>query len=264
MGTRTDPWPDGTPCWVDLAAPDVDAARDFYGAVMGWDFEGSGEEYGHYQVCRVDGHAAAGIGAIMSPDQPSAWTLYFATSSAERTAQAVTDAGGAVLAPPFDVPDQGRMLVAADPQGAAFGVWEARGHIGAQIVNEPGSLVWEEAAVPDPDPARDFYTRVFGYRHEPVEGAGEGYTTFHAADSAGQEGDTTLGGIGGLAGSPPGTPAHWLCYFAVADADATARVATEHGGSVPGGVRDSAYGRIATITDPYGATFAVIGLSEGS
>ncbi len=264
MGNRTDPWPDGTPCWVDLAVPDVAAARDFYGAVMGWDFEGSGEEYGHYQLCQVGGHAAAGIGTLMSPDEPSVWTLYFASGSADDTANMVTDAGGTVLAGPFDVSDFGRMLVAADPQGAAFGVWEARDHIGAQVVNEPGGLVWEEAAVPDPDSAREFYTRVFGYRHEPVEDAGAGYTTFHAPDSAGQEGDTTLGGIGGLDASAPGTPAQWLCYFAVADADVTARAATEHGGSVPGGVRDSAYGRIATISDPYGATFAVIGLAPAT
>lgn len=156
------------------------------------------------------------------------------------------------------------MLVAADPQGAAFGVWEARGRIGAQIVNEPGSLIWEEAAVPDPDPAREFYTRVFGYRHEPVEGAGEWYTTFHAPDSAGREGDTTLGAIGGLAGSPPGTPAHWLCYFAVPDADAAVSAATEHGGSVLGEVIDTSYGRMATIVDPNGARFAVMGMGPVS
>lgn len=259
MGTRSDPWPDGTPCWVDLATPDVAAARDFYGAVMGWDFEDSGEEYGNYQVCRAGGHAAAGIGPVMAPGQPSAWTMYIASSSVDSAAKTVADAGGTVLAGPLDVPGQGRMLVAIDTQGAAFGLWESQGHIGTEIVNEPGGLVWEEAAVPDPDAAREFYTKAFGYRYEPVEGA-DGYTTFHAADSAGREGDTTLGGIGGLETRPAGTPPHWLCYFAVADADVAARSATEHGGSVPGDVQDSPYGRIATISDPAGATFAVIGL----
>jgi len=156
------------------------------------------------------------------------------------------------------------MLVAADTQGAAFGVWESRGHIGTEYVNEPGGLVWEEAAVPDPDAARDFYTKVFGYRYEPVEGAGDAYMTFHAADSAGREGDTTLGGIGDLGQRPPGTPPHWLCYFAVADADAAAQAATERGGSVPAAVRDSPYGRIATISDPNGATFTVIGIGSAT
>jgi len=244
---------------VDLAAPDIEAARDFYGAVMGWEFEGSGEEYGNYQLCQVGGHNAAGIGGIMSPEEPSAWTLYFASSSTDDTVKTVERAGGTIVAGPFDVPELGRMAVAIDTQGAAFGIWEARGHIGAGIVNEPGSIVWEEAAVPDPDAVRTFYTGVFGYRHEAVEGAGAGYMTFHAPEAAGREGDTTMGGIGGLGDRPSGTPPHWLCYFAVADADAAIAAATERGGVVHGGVQDTPYGRTAVISDPNCAMFAVMG-----
>ena len=47
MPTRSDPWPAGTPCWVDLGAPDVAASTAFYGAVLGWSFFDSGEEFGH-------------------------------------------------------------------------------------------------------------------------------------------------------------------------------------------------------------------------
>src|SRR5215216_5079215 len=72
MSTRTDPWPAGTPCWVDLSVPDVQAAVDFYAAVIGWTFVDSGPDYGNYHIAQVDGRAAAGVGPIMQEGQPSA------------------------------------------------------------------------------------------------------------------------------------------------------------------------------------------------
>ncbi|MGH3922479.1 MAG: VOC family protein, partial [Pseudonocardiaceae bacterium] len=230
MPTRTAPWPTGTPCWVDLAVPDIAAAQEFYTAVFGWTYSDAGEEYGHYQMCRRDGHVAAGIGPLQSEEQPVTWTTYFASDAVDSTAKQITENGGMLLAEPFDVPGAGRMCLAIDPQGAAFGVWQAAGSIGAEIYNEPGSLVWNEAGVPDPDAARQFYAAVFGYSYQPVEGAGA-YTTFH------REGDP-LGGVGGLDDRPPGASPHWLAYFMVADADAAVSAATERGATVLSGPLD--------------------------
>src|SRR3712207_1553518 len=97
MPTRDEPWPAGTPCWVDISVPDVAAATAFYGAVLGWDFVDSGEEYGHYNIAQVDGRAAAGLGPIMAEGTPTAWTLYFASDDADATAKLVTEHGGSVL-----------------------------------------------------------------------------------------------------------------------------------------------------------------------
>ena len=72
MPIRTATWPAGTPCWVDLAVADVDAAKEFYGAVLNWTYIDTGEAFGHYQICRRDDHAAAGIEPLQSPDQPPA------------------------------------------------------------------------------------------------------------------------------------------------------------------------------------------------
>ena len=55
MPTRTDPWPAGTPCWVDLSVPDLAAPKEFYGAVFGWSFLDSGADLGNYLICQVDG-----------------------------------------------------------------------------------------------------------------------------------------------------------------------------------------------------------------
>ncbi|MGH3980067.1 MAG: VOC family protein [Pseudonocardiaceae bacterium] len=253
MPIRTDPWPAGTPCWVDLAVPDVAAATQFYAAVLGWTYSDTGEEYGHYQMCQRDGRSAAGIGPSQQEGQPPVWTTYLASDAVDTTAKQITENGGTLLVEPFDIPKSGRLCVALDPQGAAFGVWQAGEHIGAEIYNEPGSLVWNEAAVPDPDAARQFYSAVFGYSYQPVDGAGSGYTTFH------REGDP-LGGMGGLENAPAGAPPHWMAYFVVDDADVAVAAATERGATVLSGPFDTPYGRMVMITDPQGATFAIMGV----
>ncbi|MGB8963859.1 MAG: VOC family protein [Pseudonocardiaceae bacterium] len=252
MPTRSQPWPAGTPCWIDLSAPDLDAAKEFYGAVFGWSFLDLGPDFGHYQICQVDGRAAAAIAPLMAEGQTSAWTTYLASDDVDDTAKSITANGGTLLVEPMDVPGAGRMCVALDAAGATFGVWQAAATIGVEIYNEPGALVWSDARLPDPDAGRQFYTNVFGYRYQPVPGAPADYTTFHL------DGDP-LGGMGAMMGAPAGTPAHWVTYFSVADADAAVAAATAGGGSVLSGPDDTPYGRMAFLTDPNGAVFAVMG-----
>src|SRR5262249_49914554 len=144
----------------------------------------------------------------------------------------------------------GRMCMALDSQGAAFGVWQAAEAIGVEVYNEPGSLVWNEAAVSDPDKARKVYAALFGYSYHSVEGTGGEYTPCH------REGDP-LGGIGGLGDRPAETPSHWMIYFMVPDTDAALAVATERGATVLNGPFDTPHGRMAMITDPQGATFSI-------
>lgn len=252
MPTRSDPWPAGTPCWVDLGAPDVAASTEFYGAVLGWTFVDTGEEFGHYNIGEVNGRAAAAIGPKQDPNQPTAWTVYLASDNADATAAAITANGGTVLAEPFDIPGNGRMTVALDPTGAAFGVWQAIGMIGAEIYNEPGGLAWTDARLTDPDTARSFYTAVFGYRYQPMPGAPDHYMTFHLDDAP-------LGGIGGMMDPAADLPSHWVPYFSVPDTDVAVSAATRLGGALQGPVMDSPFGRMAFLTDPDGAVFALAG-----
>jgi uncharacterized protein len=249
--TRTEPWPAGTPCWVDYGATDVEAAVRFYSEVLGWAPHPAGPEHGGYVLCRVGEHDAAGIGPNNAPGTPPAWLTYLATTDADVTAGKALEAGGTVLAAPFEVAGLGRMAVIADPEGAVFGVWQALGHIGSSVVNEPGGLTWNEAAHRDPEVGRAFYATVFGYRYAPVPGAGDVYRTFSV------DGEHPVGGMGAV--PVPETPPHWLTYFAVTDADATVAAARERGATVEAGPFDTEFGRMATITDPWGATFAVIG-----
>jgi hypothetical protein len=254
MTTRTTAWPPGTPCWADLSVPDVAQARDFYGTVLGWDFEESGPEYGGYVTAVVDGHPVAGMGPQQSPDAPPAWTLYMASEAVDATAGAVEAAGGTVLLPAMDVGSMGRMIIAADPTGAVFGVWQGAEHHGAGLVNAPGGLTWEDLRSTDPARAVEFYGQVFGYRTEAVDGAPDDYYMFALPGGEG------LGGIGGMMGAPDGVPSHWLVYFGVPDVDGAVAAAESHGGRALAPAFDTPYGRMAALTDPVGAAFWVVGV----
>lgn len=248
MATRDTAWPAGTPCWVDYAADDTDAARDFYRAVVGFDDYTEGrEEFGGYFLCLTNGRNAAGMMPKMDAGMPSAWITYFATDDADATAAKITEAAGTILAGPHDVGTLGRMIVALDSQGSPFGAWQAGEHIGADIYNEPGSLTWNEAAMPDPQAARTFYTQVFGFSYEEIPDAG-GYTTFSTG------GDP----LGGLGGHTPGTPQGWRACFSVASADQACAAVEANGGKVLDPPHDSPYGRFAVVEDPWGAPFELI------
>jgi predicted enzyme related to lactoylglutathione lyase len=247
MPTRDTNWPNGTPCWVDLGAPDVEAARSFYSAVLGWTYTGGEPEFGGYLTCQAGGRDAAGIGPQQDPEDPPRWTTYFAADDADAVAQRITAAGGTVLVPPMDVGPMGRMAIALDPQGNPFGLWQGGLNTGIQVYNEPGGLVWNEAAVDDPAAARDFYGAVFGFSWEEVPEAG-GYRTFAT-------GDRPLGGLGGVS---PGLPKGWATCFSVASTDEAVRAVEAGGGKVLLAAQDTPFGRFAVVADPWGASFSVM------
>lgn len=259
MSVRTSYEP-GTPCWVDLGTPDQDAAGEFYGALFGWSVEEgeNAEQTGGYREARLGGKAVGGVMKLMEEGQPPAWLTYVAVEDVDATAAKVREGGGQVLAEPMDVLDFGRMAVFMDPAGAAFGVWQAGKHFGAELVNEPGALSWNELNTRDPEGAKAFYGAVFGWAFEDAEFEGMGtYTTINL-------GESPVGGMLDMNSReiPAEVPSHWQVYFAVEDADATIEQAKEKGGNAMFGPIDIPAGRFAILTDPHGASFAVIALSD--
>lgn len=252
MTFRDTPWPDGTPCWIDLMVPDVAKAQEFYGGLFGWEFTDASEESNPYLMATLDGRQVAGVGR--SEDQsaiPAAWTTYIATSDVESVAAAVDRAGGKVAMPPMDIPPAGKFAVFADPTGVVFGAWQAGENIGAEVVQLPGSWIWNEVMSDDYDVARNFYAEVFGYSYDDMSGEDFRYSTIKA-------GGEIVGGIGAaMPGDAPESP-HWRVYFAVPDADVAVRRITELGGTVVGEPFDSPYGRIAVVTDDQGVQFRVM------
>ena len=171
---------------------------------------------------------------------PPMWNTYIATDDADATAAKVVAAGGTMLMEPFDVMDAGRMAVAFDPTGGGFGLWQAGQHTGAQLVNEPNTLVWNDLQTGDRAAANAFYSAVFGWTQEPF---GDVYDVQKV-------GGEPVGGIGQADGAPG-----WQVYFAVADADATAAKAVELGGEIVSEPADLPYGRDTLLRDPHGVAF---------
>jgi predicted enzyme related to lactoylglutathione lyase len=259
MSTRITPWEPGTPCWADLGTPDMAASHAFYSALLGWEINDMGADFGHYAICTRNGHATAGIGPAMSPDQPIAWTTYLAVEDADKTADLITSNGGRIIAAPMAVADQGRMAIALDPTGAAFGIWQAVKMIGSAVVNEPGGLSWNDHHSSDPDAARAFYAAVFGFSYTPMDGPFD-YATIDGSGPGG-----AIGGIGENDPElPAGTPAHWMVYFTVADADAAVATATPQGARVLAGPADTPFGRMVTLADPQGAILKLLGTTPAS
>jgi uncharacterized protein len=253
MVTRDTAWPPGTPCWVDLGVDDVAKARAFYSALFGWEVQDSPPEAGGYCLCEIGGQPVAGLGPKMGPaEMPVFWTTYLASENADDTAAKVKAAGGQVMADPFDVMDVGRMFVALDPGGAAFGVWEARLHTGVRRANEPGSLIWNENMSRAYEANKAFYGSVFGYDFGDIGAEGMNYSTLDL-DGA------PVGGIGEIGSEQPAEmPASWGTYFAVADTDAAVAKVTGLGGSLIAPAWDSPYGRMAVVSDDQGAVFSLM------
>jgi uncharacterized protein len=251
MPTRDSAWPAGTPCWVDYSATDVEAAQSLYAAILGWDYTPANEEFGGYRTCLRNDRGAAGMMPKMEADQPSAWVTYFATDDSEKTAELITTHGGTIIAGPHPVGTLGTMIIALDPQGAVFGTWQAADHTGVGIYNEPGALVWNEAAMPDPEAAKSFYGDVFGFSFEAIPEA-EGYSTFSAGG----------GPLGGIGGHEPGSPQGWMTCFSVESTDAAADTVAKAGGTVHTPPQDTPYGRFAVLADPWGAVFEVMQPAE--
>ena len=254
MSFVTENPPDGTPTWIDLGIPDLEGAMRFYGALFGWEFQVGPPETMRYTHCLLGGRRVAALAENHAQADRVWWNMYLATGECDATTRRVTDAGGTIVQDPVDVPDQGRMAMVKDPVGAQFGLWEGRGFVGCEVVNEPGSLVRNDLITPDPEPARAFYPAVFGFTLDGNQDMpGFDFTFLRRPD--GHE----IGGIMGVPGAPSSS---WATTFEVADTDAVVARAAEAGGS-PGAAEDFVYGRMATITDPFGAEFTVIARPEG-
>jgi predicted enzyme related to lactoylglutathione lyase len=248
----------GTPCWVELSSPDADASAAFYGALMDWIATEAGplEETGGYRMFQHEGRNVAGLMRHMQEGQPTAWSTYVSVRDADESAEKVRAAGGDVLVEPMDVMELGRMGFFADPAGAAFGVWEPRGFSGADLVNEPNSLCWNELATRDVEASRGFYPAVFGWAAgRPGFEAPESYTVW-------QLDGRPVGGMREMPSDvPPHVPAHWGVCFAVGDCDAVVARAAELGATTVVEPTNIPVGRFAGIVDPQGAGFAVMRLA---
>ena len=248
----------GTPCWVDLMSPDVDASTAFYTAVFGWTAEDRFDDEGTrvYVTLRLDGKAVAGIGGQPPGmgEMPAIWNTYVSSDDVAATVARAEAAGGSVMMPPMQVMEEGHMAIIADPTGAAISIWQPGNHFGAEIANVANTWSWNELMTRDLDAALPFYSAVFGWEYEGQDMGDFVYQVIAGGES---------GGLGGLMPMPPDVPDmvpnYWGVYFMVDDTDATAELVAAHGGQLVNGPMDiPGVGRNAVFHDPLGGNFQTL------
>jgi predicted enzyme related to lactoylglutathione lyase len=260
----------GVPCWIDTNQPDPEAAVAFYGGLFGWEFEDVTPPGApvRYFLALLRGGPVAGVASQPEgTERAVGWDTYVWVADADDTAAKVRAAGGSVLSEPADIGDSGRTALCADPEGAQFCLWQAGEHRGAAVVNEPGSLNFNNLHTRDRDGARAFYGAVFGWEVLDI-GGGYAWALSAYGDFLEQRSPGTRARMAEL-GAPDrfedvvasvvqisdDTAPHWGVTFSVADADAIAERAAELGGRVIAAPFDAPWVRMTVIADPQGATF---------
>jgi predicted enzyme related to lactoylglutathione lyase len=255
--SERDTYNDGEFCWVDLASPDVDASAKFYGDLIGWDRERYEPDPEGYWYFTRQGRRVAGLETIRMEGQVPAWLGYVSVGDLEATAQKVGDAGGTVLAGPLEVPGgAGSLAVCQDPEGAVVGLWQPGELKGAELVNEIGCWTWDNLMTREPDRARDFYRKVFGWEATHGDNAPEFIWNWQVEGQRWPEG---LGGLMAMGSDmPPETPPHWQVYFLVPDLEAAIETTKDAGGNLLFGPQEVPVAKLAVLTDPQGAGLALM------
>ena len=180
---------------------------------------------------------------------PPYWTSYVKHDDVDAVAAKVPGAGGVVMMPPFDVDESGRMAIIQDPAGAIVGIWQPGTHIGAQLVNIPNTLSWNELQTRDIEAAKTFYSSVFDWTYETDA---QGYVVVKA-------GDRMQAGMMAITEAMGEVPPNWSFYFLVEDVKAVSEKANELGGNVLVPPMDAGeVGEFSVLQDPQGAVFSVI------
>jgi predicted enzyme related to lactoylglutathione lyase len=248
--------PAGAPCWIDLLTADPERASVFYTELFGWTAGDASPEFGGYFMFFADGEPVAGG----MPNQPGTgaadgWSVYLATDDAKTTVETAIAHGAALRMGPMDVADLGTEAVLTDAVGARVGAWQARAFPGfPEHAGQPGTPGYFELLTRDYQRAVRFYTDVFGWDGRTVSDTDEFRLTVLA------DGEQTLAGImDGSAFLAAGQDDHWGVYFTVADTGQALADVTRLGGTVTAAPVDTPYGRLASVTDPLGVRFKLVG-----
>lgn len=246
--------------WYELMTTDPSAARDFYTDVIGWNtvaYEGAEMPYTMWTKGETMDSAIGGLMELPAEARaggvPPHWLGYAAVPDVDATAARVGELGGHVIMGPQDIPNMGRFVIFADPQGAALAAFKGTQEMPVEDRDpEPGDVSWHELATTDHEAALDFYSDLFGWKKSEAMDMGEAgvYQMYN-------RGDRMLGGMYNKSADQPGPPA-WLYYISIGDLDgAVGRVKASRGKilvepmEVPGG------SRIAVALDPQGAAFGL-------
>jgi predicted enzyme related to lactoylglutathione lyase len=245
----------GTVCWAELATRDAEGAKRFYRGLFGWELEdvpiGAGA---FYTMARLQGRDAAALYQIAEGRSATAWRIHVSVADADLAARKAVERGARLAVAPAEVPGAGRFALVRDATGAALGIWQAQGHIGAEVLGLPGALAWCELVTRETDAARKFYGDWLGWESRVLEPGA--YALF-------LKGGHPVAGMIRMAEERRDAASHWRVYFQSRDCGASVEKARRLGAEcdlpptpIPG------VGTVALLTDPQGGPFALMQASS--
>lgn len=256
--------------WYELMTPDADAAKSFYGSVVGWDIEaaaGSDDDMDYRMIRRSDGGFAGGVlnlsREMVAGGATPAWYGYVHVPNVDAAVAAFREAGGTLH---FDqcVEGVGRMALLNDAQGAPIYVMtpeppEHDPDVRSDVFDyaKAQHVRWNELSTTDQDGAIAFYTGVFGWTQEGAmpmlfEGGDMGEYSFLHHDG---------GMIGAVMRKPPAMPqSSWVYSIGVEDIDRALAAVSDGGGTLVHGPGEIPGGEFSAVcTDPQGVVFGLVG-----
>jgi len=250
--------------WYDLVTSDVEAAENFYGALMGWVFEPfpSANPNEPYHIVTKDGSPLGGVMPVPAEAKVNGmrpgWMGYLMVSDVHAYAEKIRQAGGKVYKGPSDIPGVGCFAVCTNLQGAVFLIFKGNKKEEelppVAAMDAPGFCGWRELYAHDVDAALTFYADLFGWqKNEAIDMGPMGkYQTFRSQD--GQP-------SGGIMNMLPQVPRPvWNFYFNVDDINVAAKCVADHGAMIVNGPMEVPGGRwVAQGFDPQGDFFALLG-----
>lgn len=244
----------GHACWLELASHDWQGTKAFYHALFGWAVVEMSSSDKHFSLFNLGGDDLGAMYQIpkSKPQIPTHWRIYFSVSDIDASIAEIQAAGGQVHMGPHTVGDAGLAAQVSDPEGARFALWQAKNRLGSRRQGEANTLCWVELACQYPRREEAFYRKIFPWTTLPSQVPNVEYMEWQVAGQS-------MGGMITMTPEWGDVRAHWMPYFMVTDCDTFANKAHCLGAKICIPPTDiPPVGRFAVITDPQGATFAMI------
>ncbi len=242
--------------WYELMTNDIEAAKAFYGEVVGWSAK-SVEAPMPYTMWNVGESPKAGLFKLpqeaAAMGVPPHWMAYVGTPDVDATVAKAQELGAKVLVPVKEVPSVGRFATLSDPQGVTFSPFTPSEPEAAPLKQaDIGEFTWHELVTDDWSSAWSFYETLFGWnKTDSMEMGPMGTYQMWGL------GEHTLGGMYNKPADMPAPP-HWLYYIHVPDVEAAAKRVTALGGKVINGPVEVPGGdMVIQCMDPQNAAFAL-------
>lgn len=261
---------EGTNMWFDLPTSDSSGAKDFYGALFGWEWLDvpMGDDMMYSMAMMGEKHIAAIFpdhGVQRKPGSPMMWMHHFWSYDVHSAVKRAEALGGEVLMPPQELPGAGIKAVVTTPEGASFVLWQSDVIFGTDHFGELNAACWTEYYTRDAEQSYRFFEEVLSikFKKEVLTQVFDPSLEYEYHTMIIGDGSEDRGGMLPMDDQWGDMQSHFMLYFRVDDCEAYANRAGELGGVVCVPPTDIPPGKFSVLSDPQGGTFSILQMNSG-